>query len=119
MERTSRSKLTLLLVAFLLLVSISASAFFRTGYDLVAYMREYDNASRSAPGVDLGMANSFVTYVLGVFDATEDQYSAPRDLTLGQLCAIVAKYMNANPDLWGLPASFLIKRALSEAFPLR
>ena len=61
-------------------------------------------------------------YITGVCDASKYFLSLEssiwnRNITLGQLCAIVAKYLKAHPEKWDYSAESIILEALIEAFP--
>lgn len=69
---------------------------------------------------DFNDAFQFIGYVQGVHD-TLDAISicSPENVTAGQLNAVVKKYLDANPEKWGLEANMLIYYALSKAFPCK
>ena len=101
----------------LLLPTGSALAYFYSGNDLREPLREYRNAERKAENTDYSKAWEFRGYILGVYDANESQYCMPRDAGSHQLMAVVAKYIEDNPQLWNEPASDLVERAIKSAFP--
>jgi len=59
----------------------------------------------------------FKGYVLGVYD----EFDAEIDLSLcrlgvvGQVVAVVAQYVEAHPEKWGLPAALLVAGAITDA----
>jgi hypothetical protein len=91
--------------------------YFVVGNDLVEYMREYEKIERGDTSAMLSLASRYTGYVTGVYDATRFQYSYPPNVTRGQLCAIVAKYLKEHPERWNQPASDLVIEALKQAFP--
>lgn len=105
-------------VAFALVVAASnASAYFYNGNDLREPLREYRKAEKGDSSTDYSKAWNLRGYIYGVYDATDAEYCTPRDLTGHQLMAVVAKYIEDNPQLWSEPASGLVKGAIKSAFP--
>jgi hypothetical protein len=107
------------IVVFILLTTPLAHAQFQSGNNLVKYWEAYKRAS--AGNIDPGMINDavYLGYVTGFADATLALYEMPSGVTVGQVCAVVGKYLDAHPKLWNLPACNLVKSALIEAFPKR
>lgn len=88
---------------------------FKTGNDLVEIMREYEKSDDSKTK-SFYYTGVFSGYVAGVYDA---QYYPPVDretITLGQACAVVAKYLKEHPEDWNDTAASLVYQALLEAF---
>jgi Rap1a immunity proteins len=108
-------------VLFVLLISAitpaQSLAAFYSGSDLAVIMPEWDKMYAKARGVDLEKAYIFGSYILGVYDATESQYSIPHGANKGQIIAVVSKYLKAHPEQRGDPAASLVMKALGEAFP--
>ncbi len=98
-----------------------ALAQFFTGNDLIPLMREDDKVNISGDGirVDFVKQRQYVAYVLGVCDATNFVYNLPARASVGQIAAVVSKYLKNHPDEWSEPAAVLVVKALSEAFPLK
>jgi len=73
-----------------------------------------DNSNRKyVPG-----ASFYRGYIIGILDATSNDYNLPEKATGDQLIAVVTKYLKENPAQWDLPASFLVHFALNSAFGL-
>ena len=94
---------------------------FITGNRLVELMREYD---KDEPGISSGEVNLvrvgvFLAYVTGVYDTLSFAFSTPDGMTVGQICAIVSKYLKNHPERWSESADLLVVDALREAFPLK
>jgi hypothetical protein len=107
------------LIMLLLAVSPCFAVYFKTGNDLVAGMNSYEklgNGTLSAT-TDAVNASFYMAYIVGVYDATEYLYNAPGGININQICAVVAKYLKAHPELWAQPAASLVVKALLEAFP--
>ncbi|RTZ13605.1 hypothetical protein EJ063_19555 [Vibrio aquaticus] len=101
----------------LAVVANSASAYFYNGNDLREPLKEYRKAEREDPNTDYTQAWNFRGYVYGVYDATDSEYCTPRDFGGHQLMAVVAKYIEDNPQLWSKPADELVGSAIKAAFP--
>jgi hypothetical protein len=115
---TSRLILFVTVITLLLFGPPAAIGGFYTGNELVELMREADKADAGNDHTDWVKANQYLAYIIGVYDATEEQYNTPDALTTGQIRAIVTKYLKNNPDKWSRSASDLAKNALKEAFPM-
>lgn len=85
--------------------------------DLAENMRHYLDAVDGVADAKYNKAAEFRAYVLGVFDATMDDYTLPKNIEVQQVMAVVVKYIKDNPKIWSKPAASTIKKALSEAFP--
>jgi hypothetical protein len=101
------------------LLTPTAHAYFMTVNDLIPLMQEYEKAEAKHEGTDYGAAQTFRAYVQGVYDATESDYSTPKNFNSRQLCAVVAKYFKENPKEWNQPAADVVRKALRQAFPKR
>ena len=116
-----RSRLTVVLLvgfAMIALTSPRVLAGFYSGNTLVELMRESDKAKTSnRTAVNWVKVREYGAYILGVYDATELEYNTPEGVTIGQIIAIVSKYLKNNPEKWTQPADILVKTALKEAFP--
>ena len=119
-----KTRKTILAMAVLLVfMQGQAVASFWDGNKLVGTMRTYektkDNASNCSD-LDYLEAKHYMGYVTGVYDAFEGiLLQAPGNVTVGQICAIVAKYLKNNPEKWNEAAVDLVSDALKEAFPQR
>lgn len=56
-------------------------------------------------------------YVIGVTDVITCFYDIPDSVSIGQLCDIVGRYIDAHPESRHMIAASLIIEALKEAFP--
>ena len=116
---------TLMLVAVLVGLPMQAEAgLFVTGNDLVEEMRGYDKYKAGQPGVARDLASvyreaSYTSYVIAAADAfiILGRICPPNHVTVGQVAAIVAAYLKANPKRWHEDAIYLVHDALKEAFP--
>lgn len=115
-------KSILALVILLVLVFMQGQAEgggFWSGNDLVERMREWDKEEAGVKGVSYADAGIYVGYVAGVFDALGGiMWKSQDNVTIGQTCSIVSKYLKNHPEMWNKPAVNLIVDALKEAFPL-
>jgi thymidylate synthase len=109
----------IVLAAMILFTPLDSSAEFYDGNKLVQDMREHEKAERSDPSANHLHGAFYMGYVAGVYDALSSSFSPPENVTIDQLCSIVAKYLKENPQKWTLPASVLIWGALQKAFPKR
>ncbi|EGR3344756.1 hypothetical protein J8B38_16210 [Vibrio parahaemolyticus] len=107
------------LMAMLALSSSNASAYFLVGNDLIEPIREYRKAERGDTDTDYSKAWYYRGYVLGVYDANDVRYCTPKDLTITQLMAVIAKYIEDNPKYWSEPADELVFRAINADFPCK
>jgi hypothetical protein len=92
---------------------------FKYTNDLIKLMREYEKMVRGEKDVSYDGAGYFVGYVIGVTDVTYslNLYSLPQNVTQGQICAIVIKYINEHPEEWNHFATNLIINALHKSYP--
>ena len=96
----------------LLFLSFSAQAAFIDGNKLLEYAREEERSGNSS-GMLLG-------YIAGVHDAFDSSViCTPSNATLGQLKAIVVKFLKENPEVWAKTGDNVIFTALSRAFPCK
>ena len=116
-----RSLLTVLAAIVLFFPSLASAQVivFMDGNKLFQDMLEYEKFERGDPSPDLIKTASYVGYVEGVYDAMVDSFNAPRNVTLSQICSIVAKYLKDNPEKRSVSAADLIADALQKAFPKR
>lgn len=65
-------------------------------------------------------ASNFQQYVVGFHDAGDNRlFCTPQSVTVGQLQAVVEKYLRANPEQWHERASVAVTAALASAFPCK
>lgn len=117
MKSMKQVSFLIVLGAMVLFTPLDSSARFYNGNELVEKMREYEKDESSGPNCH--ESGFYMGYVAGVYDAMRDFFDAPENVTVGQICAIVGKYLKEHPEKWTLPASVLIKDALRKAFPKR
>ena len=110
---------TVILAAALASSNARGSGGYYSGRDLVEGMKEQEKpaADRSR---DCVKAAEFAGFVEGVHDAL-DRYTfcSPPNGPLGDVLAVVRKYVKANPEEWDRPAGVLVERALKQAFPCK
>jgi len=82
-------------------------------------MKEYDKAEISSKDTSYYEVGNYAGFIYGVYDAYElNDLTCPGDgVTKGQVLAVVAKFLKANPERWNEPAFYLVKDALKGAFP--
>jgi len=113
-----KQKVIILIFLFFLLCNLSYSQRNR-GIDFVNDMKEYEKSERGEECSRLFLGG-YYGYVIGIADAYEGVFfSTPFNSTNKQLFAVVAKYLNENPEKWNEPARDLVINALQKAFPLR
>jgi Rap1a immunity proteins len=95
-----------------------AWAEFRTGNDLKqrldGFTRAQGNGATAADYRDAQYAMGFVT---GVWDIGENALFCADNVTVGQIVAVVRKYVEDRPAEWSRPAAALAVNALQQAFP--
>jgi hypothetical protein len=119
---------TILILACLL----SAPALAKDGNWLLEISRSHERVIlatdyRQIETDDVANARMYMTYVQGVFDthtvlAENDVLSrpffcTPENATVGQVTAVVTKYLKTNPDKWSMSAPTIVMKALHDAFP--
>lgn len=102
---------SLILIAILFLSSShQVSAAFKTGADLYEGATDYTNNKGSFA------ADFFMGYVVGTIDSYGIDLMVPANVTVGQMCFIVKKYLAEHPEKWNKPAPSIISDAIHEAF---
>lgn len=88
---------------------------FISGNELHSWQLEKENPNGSKFNSGL-----FSGYVSGVVDMGDNiLFCTSAGVTAGQYGAIVAKYINNNPEKWNINAHYLVVSALEEAFPCK
>ncbi len=105
------------IVLFAALILGCHTSFAMTGHDLADGMKSYLKAEKDYTPADFFLAGNFLGYVQGVAEATISDYSLPGDLTPDDVCRVVARYLEKNPDKWKTQASELVREALQKAYP--
>jgi hypothetical protein len=101
-------------------LSISLYGSFTDGNRLVEDMKEYKLWSNGKKDVDYGKVMGFMGYISGASDSVSDILICyPQNVTLGQVNAIVIKYIENNPDRWNQNASYLVTNPLMKIFPCK
>ena len=108
-------------MALFMLLSVSlAGAQFMAGYELVQTWGEYKRINDgTAEEGEPWLGSLFMGYVTGVCDATCYLFEIPSTATVGSICSVVGKYLDAHPERSHEPAFGLVLSALLEAFPKR
>jgi hypothetical protein len=107
----------LLLLVVLLELAIPAYSQFWDGNELVKYLRSYEMALRKDPKTNYDEAASYSAFVVGVHDSRREELCTPPAANVGQIGAVVARFLNSHPETWNQGAAHLVVRALKEAFP--
>jgi hypothetical protein len=110
---------TLLASAVLVLFAGQANAQIFSGNKLVEDMREVDKYDRGHPSPNFVSLGFYQGFVAGAFDAYDSagMLCGTDQVTLGQVEAIVSRYLKAHPTKWHVPAIDLARGALLTAFP--
>ncbi len=119
MKLIKRVSFLIVLAAMVLFIPLdSHAAFFMTGNELVEKMREYENRLAGNSNFSFFDVGSYMGYVQGIYDSTSGLVFDPfAEVTVAQVCAVVAKYLKENPEKWNQPAHLLVIEALKKAFP--
>ena len=120
--RLNSSLIIAVLVSCIFLFSQSAFAWLYDGNLLVKYMQQFEMAERRDDNAIYGSAGTYRGYVAGVFDSTASTLCHPdlnEQISIRQVCWIVAKYLKEHPEDWGKPAFVLVRSALRKAFPCK
>ncbi|GEN40647.1 Rap1a/Tai family immunity protein [Pseudoalteromonas nigrifaciens] len=102
--------------ALLLFTAFSTNAYFYSGNDLREPMRQYLKAEANDKDTDYLKAFEYAGYAIGVYDSTAPFLCTPSKVNRNQILAMIAKYLNSNPEDWHLPARTLIQSSLFESF---
>jgi hypothetical protein len=79
--------------------------------DLGELEKSVENSDREPFRAAFGMG-----FVLGVWDSYD--HATPKEVSLEQMCRVVAKHLREHPERLHLKADMLVRQALSDAFPL-
>lgn len=85
------------------------------GNQLMEYAREYEKLDQD-PTIKSYRQGWFMGFVSGVWNASPAAIT-PRGVMLGQVCAVVIKYLKAHPEKWNEAAFFLVISAIRESWP--
>lgn len=116
-----------LALATMLITILCQTAFcWVTGNDLVKYWKEYKRETGSFltgmyTGYIAGCLDGahYTNFVMSEtnYDSGNIGYEIPETATLGQICSVIGKWLDNNPEKWNYSASILVLMALREAFP--
>ena len=108
-----------MLAALLAVLPMQAQAQFWDGNRLGADMREWEKANAEHPDTSYYSVGRYTGYVLAATHAYEAAglICTSTSVTQGQISAIVAAYLKANPKRWNELAISLVRGALTEGFP--
>ena len=115
------------LVACLLLAhceSSFAALHLWSGNQLLQYYRAYmSTKSSSGSHGDVASFATYVGYIRGSYEilavSPGDIPCLDKDVTLKDIGDVVGHYMMDHPEHLKLPASFIVRKALKDAFPCR
>jgi hypothetical protein len=98
----------------LIAVCTQAHAEFRTGNDIKAGLEAWERQNYSFE------ATYAAGYVIGAFDTSSSvNVCAPANITVGQVTALVLKYMQEHPEILHFSGDIVVNRALSNAWPCK
>jgi hypothetical protein len=120
-QSTLRAVLIVVTVALLLSPSVAESGFFG-GQKLKQRLDATERVERGTTrGVgDFSDASYGIGYVIGVADAYDDvHFCLPTEVAVGQVVAMVRKYLAENPDKWNQPGELIVLFALRPHFPCK
>ncbi len=117
MTRFCRCHAIVWALMFLVLAVSPSAGTILTGSQLAQLMREFEKAQADFDSANSVQASGYLGYIMGVFDATENLYSAPATITSGRLGEIVASYLKRHAERWEESAAGLVIDALTAAFP--
>ena len=65
-------------------------------------------------------AAKYIGYVIGVYDSLSmAQQICVRGITTTQIVAVATKFLKENPERWNAAGEFLLRQALTQAFPCK
>jgi hypothetical protein len=102
-------------VVLIFLLAAPAYSTFKSGSDLASYWEAYKWNPRSHRGA------IYVGYIEGAYDVilSEDPVlsrTVTKEVTPGQVCRIVGKYLEAHPEEWHQSGGDIVRRAIRRAF---
>lgn len=108
--------IVLALTAAILICNVALAQYY-DGANLVKYWREYQKHESERP-FSAVYVGQYLGYVSGVTDTLDGiAFDIPDNVKMGQIYAIVGKYLDDHPSDWNLPADVLVTRSLEKAFP--
>lgn len=110
----------IIMAVFFALFSHVSMASYINGNKLKEWMGAHDRViNRKSMDGDAQDGASLQGYIMGVADVL-DHLSVtciPNGVTVGQIVAIAAKYINDSPERWSEPAENLVAASLKKSFP--
>jgi hypothetical protein len=117
--KTRKSILGLVVLLVLVFMQGQAEAQI-TGNKLVEDMRAFEKENVNVTILEYMLSGRYQGYVAGVSDATADiLWQLKKNVNMGQIIAIVSKYIKNHPERWNEPAVVLVIDALKEVFPIK
>jgi hypothetical protein len=108
--------LSLVLLFIFLIHSVNAQEV--TGNDLNKWADADDRVQQNRQSVgDIGDAYYLMGYTRGIYDANRQYICHGTPITVGQMMAVVKKYVRQNPENWNLKGPEIVLLALAQAFP--
>ena len=99
--------------------TLPTAATMGTGADLVRQCSDVAPVRRAeeahAAGYARGYCFGVLTTAAEILDA-DGQIHFPNGASFGQIQKLVTNYLNAHPEEWEKPASFLVRKALKQAW---
>ena len=98
-----------------------SSVYFWDGHRLKELSDAEERISRGSPqDGDITPAGALMGYVVGVGEVLDGVASClPKGASVGQITAVVQKYLHAHPEKWNEPAKDIVSQALKQAFPCK
>jgi len=119
------NKKSALMIVFIAIICNNTFSW-ETGNDLIKFWKEYKSEkSNYSTGMYMGYITgcldtiNIVNYVMTETDYGGGDLGFELDsyVTLGQICSVIGKWLDNNPEKWNLPGNILVVQALQEAFP--
>jgi hypothetical protein len=92
-----------------------------SGAQLLQYYRAYEStASSGGKSGDVASFGLYIGYIRGAYEiqaVSPDTVCIDNHVTLKQIGDVVGRYMMDNPRQLELPAVFLVRKSLKDAFP--
>jgi hypothetical protein len=103
-------------IAIALMGNAIAEAYDATYFADGLMLKEWMDADAKKDGAYNG--GIYGGYVTGVHDSLNGMlFCTPKNVSVGQMKAVVAKYMSENPVEWNRRADWLVVNALKNGFP--
>ncbi|UCD68921.1 MAG: hypothetical protein JSW48_02125 [Betaproteobacteria bacterium] len=110
--------LTAILMIAGAMLALPVQAGFVNGHELMDAAREVEKAAANQPNASFYDVGRFFGYIEAVSDVfTGVRFCPSANVTVGQVAAIVIKWLEDHPEDRHYSADSLVKAALEEAFP--